>query len=556
MAKQSSHDGPVFDLCVVGAGPVGLALALAYAKRGRSVVLLESGGVSPKERAGREIEAASFDPARHAPMADAVCRALGGTSHWWGGRCVPYDPTDFEPRSWVEARWPIGFEDVAPWYGPAADFLSCGAPDFASPSDRWDGLENVSARDLERWAQVNNAARLHADELKRSNIELRLRHTALDLVLSPDERSIEAVRVHTPQGPEIVRARRYALAMGGLETTRFLLSVQRAQKRLFGGPNGALGKYYAGHISGKISKLVLHDSKSISDFDIKKDASGAYVRRRFTIDPEIQRRESLLNIAFWPDNPPFQDARHRNGLLSLVYLALSFKPLGRRLLPEAIRVTHTSGSASRYLDHVGNVLKDPIGCAGELAAVVHKRFLSQPRCPTFLSSNKGGVYALHYHAEQAPCSESRVWLGNTVDEFGTPKLVINLQYSEQDAESVLRAHRILDGSLRAAGFAELQYSHPEAERLSAILQQAQDGFHQTGTARMGSDPRNSVVDSDCKVHGLDNLHLATSAVLPTSGQANPTFTTVALAFRLAAHLAQAQGTDVPSTLETLEAVEA
>jgi choline dehydrogenase-like flavoprotein len=53
---------------------------------------------------------------------------------------------------------------------------------------------------------------------------------------------------------------------------------------------------------------------------------------------------------------------------------------------------------------------------------------------------------------------------------------------------------------------------------------------------MGSDPRSSVVDADCRVHDVHNLYVAGAAVFPTSGQANPTLTLVALALRLAGEL--------------------
>jgi len=55
---------------------------------------------------------------------------------------------------------------------------------------------------------------------------------------------------------------------------------------------------------------------------------------------------------------------------------------------------------------------------------------------------------------------------------------------------------------------------------------------------MGSNPETSVVDANCKVHHVDNLYIASSAVFPTSGQANPTLTIAALSLRLADHLAQ------------------
>jgi choline dehydrogenase-like flavoprotein len=53
---------------------------------------------------------------------------------------------------------------------------------------------------------------------------------------------------------------------------------------------------------------------------------------------------------------------------------------------------------------------------------------------------------------------------------------------------------------------------------------------------MGTDITESVVDTDLKVHGLDNLHVASCAVFPSGGSSNPTFTMMALAMRLADHL--------------------
>ena len=62
------------------------------------------------------------------------------------------------------------------------------------------------------------------------------------------------------------------------------------------------------------------------------------------------------------------------------------------------------------------------------------------------------------------------------------------------------------------------------------------GKHHIGTTRMHVDPKQGVVDPDCRVHGLSNLYVAGSSVFPTSGYANPTLTIVALALRLADHL--------------------
>jgi len=62
------------------------------------------------------------------------------------------------------------------------------------------------------------------------------------------------------------------------------------------------------------------------------------------------------------------------------------------------------------------------------------------------------------------------------------------------------------------------------------------GWHHMGTTRMHRDPKQGVVDPDCRVHGLGNLYVAGAAVFPTAGCANPTFTLVAMSLRLSDHL--------------------
>jgi choline dehydrogenase-like flavoprotein len=61
--------------------------------------------------------------------------------------------------------------------------------------------------------------------------------------------------------------------------------------------------------------------------------------------------------------------------------------------------------------------------------------------------------------------------------------------------------------------------------------------HQCGTARMGTDPESSVVDTNLKAHDLDNLYIVDASVLPTSAAVNPSLTIAALALRAGAHLA-------------------
>jgi choline dehydrogenase-like flavoprotein len=54
---------------------------------------------------------------------------------------------------------------------------------------------------------------------------------------------------------------------------------------------------------------------------------------------------------------------------------------------------------------------------------------------------------------------------------------------------------------------------------------------------MSDSPRQGVVDSDCRIHGMSNMYVAGSSVFPTAGANFPTLTLVALSLRMADHLA-------------------
>ncbi len=57
--------------------------------------------------------------------------------------------------------------------------------------------------------------------------------------------------------------------------------------------------------------------------------------------------------------------------------------------------------------------------------------------------------------------------------------------------------------------------------------------HPCGTLRFGDDPATSVLDRDCRVHGLENLYVTDSSFMPTSNGVNPSLTIAANALRVA-----------------------
>ena len=536
--------GAQYDLCVVGAGPIGLSVAMEAAEQGLSVLVLESGGMTPLGSAAIPTYGDVIDEKRHSPLDVAICRALGGTSWFWGGRCLPMDALDYDRRAHVpNSGWPIGPDALEPYYAKAAHYLDCGNDNFVSRSQDWTQLgDGVRVGALERWSRTREIANVHAGHLTSSSrITICLDVTVDGLETTAGR--VTALSASSAGASKLISARNIVLAGGGLGTAKLLLEHQRHHPAAFGGPDGALGKYYMGHTFGKIADIVLANPEAAQSMDFYLDDTGTWVRRRIDIAPEAQAEDSILNTAFRVDNPAFHDHRHKSGILSAVYLALSVPPIGRKLLSEAIRRAHV-GTGGNYGRHIANVALHPLSTAISAWQILRQRYLEKPRRTGFLIRNKSGRYALSYHGEQLPMAESRATLGSD------GRLKVDLRFCEADAVSIVKAHDRVDRALRASGLGYLDYHIAPEQRVAAVLEQAMDGFHQEGLMRMGTDPANSVVDADCRVHDFDNLFIASTGVFPTSGQANPTFTGCALGLRLAHHLAglsrKAAGAEEPS----------
>ncbi|VXA98783.1 Glucose-methanol-choline (GMC) oxidoreductase:NAD binding site [Arthrobacter sp. 9AX] len=534
-------EGTNYAVCVVGAGPVGLSFALEAADAGLRVLLLDAGGADAGRRdkpTARRRNDSIIDPDRHAPELQTTRVGLGGASWMWGGRCVTYEPVDFEQREFVpDSDWPIGFSAIEPWRAKAQDYLDCGGGGFTSDEPGWGGLGDLKMSQLERWArQPKLGPRLGALVAAHPFIDLLCDAPVVGVAFDDGGTTVEGLRILSDIPPGIVRADKYVLAAGGLETLRLLLDAQQKLPAAFGGIDGPLGRYYMGHATGSIANVVLTDPADIASMDFQLDRHDSYVRRRFSLPAESLREHRLLNCSFYFDNPPFYDYRHRNSTLSAVFLALAVPPVGRRILAEGIRLRHIGPAPRRYWPHIANILRDPIRAVTDSADILRQRYLSNVRKPGFLLRNPGGTYAIHYHSEQAANPDSRVRRNGGHNADGTPSLEIDFRYTERDIDSVLRFHDLLDERLRSAGRGRVEYLYPPEERAGAVWEQAIDGFHHIGTTRMSTVPADGVVDGDCRVHGVGNLFIASSSVLRTSAEANPTFTAVCLALRLAHHL--------------------
>jgi choline dehydrogenase-like flavoprotein len=151
-----------------------------------------------------------------------------------------------------------------------------------------------------------------------------------------------------------------------------------------------------------------------------------------------------------------------------------------------------------------------------------------------------GYTRCYVRAEAAPNAASRVTLVPDRDALGMRRVSLRWTLGTLESRTIQVATEIIARELGQAGCGRMLLLYDENARAARLgqppWQGVHGGSHHMGTTRMSVSPGEGVVDANARVHSVLNLYIAGSSVFPTVGFANPTFTIVALALRLADHL--------------------
>jgi choline dehydrogenase-like flavoprotein len=387
---------------------------------------------------------------------------------------------------------------------------------------------------IERFSCPTNFGQRYRDRLRApATVRVLLGATVTYLRTSCDGSRIDSLDVRNSRdiGFSVV-ADEVILAMGGFETPRLLLTSDDVHAAGIGNANDLVGRFYMSHIAGTIGSLQINGPSEAVWHGYDVAADGTYCRRRIALRPEVQASLGLGNAVFRLHHPRIADPGHRTGPLSAIFLAQNFisYEYSRRL------VSNVPPSAMAWLGHGLNVLADPFSTVGFLWHWLRDRTLAKRKFPSVIIRPRTNRFSLEFHAEQAPNPDSRVGLTTSRDRFGNRQIRVDWRYSRQDIETVARSFALLRDDLNEQSLGQLTLARDEADIETVVRRDGAYGGHHIGTARMGASPLSGVVDRHGKVFGVNNLYLAGSATFPTSSQANPTLTIVALALRLADHL--------------------
>ena len=212
------------DLCIVGAGAAGIAMAREFAGQRQSVIVLESGGLDFDGQV--QDLYAGVNTREDFSLSTSRFRMFGGTTSVWGGWCAPLDELDFERRDWVaDSGWPIARSDLLDCYARAQQVCQLGRFRYAVrewPSLAAGALALDSAKLEHRLWQLSPPARfgaLYRDELDRApNVRIVLNASATEIVTGENGAAARCVQIASLDGRRAqVRAKAYVLAWAALQ---------------------------------------------------------------------------------------------------------------------------------------------------------------------------------------------------------------------------------------------------------------------------------------------------------------------------------------------------
>ena len=521
------------DICIVGAGAAGITLAMEFAKTDLNVCLLESGTLDVEERNQELYEATEtyegVPDERILPMESVRLRYFGGTTNHFSGGSGELGAIDFRHRPWVpNSGWPIGEKDLAPAYDRARSYMDLGK--YANAKKIWNNFDlqpydfdlKKIGYHAERWTGYINGGvgnwegpvrfgQKYRKELKNSkNIRVFFSANAYDIKTNAEANYVTEVEVRSFSGKRTyISARAFVLATGGLEVARLLLSSDTVESGGLGNQQDLVGRNYIDHHVAIIGSVTVGDPNRFANLFSRtrvfnKMRSHVSLRAADSWQEKHQVLNNLIGLIGDDDeSAPIYAARE-------VYLKLKrgeiSKIRGEKLLSALSGVSEVAYQWYR-------------------AREGHEVWI--PKIDTF---------DVRLITEQAPNDESRVFLNDEKDELGMRRLTVSVSMTELDKRSMLKSGMLVASECARLGIGRTRLEEWLTSDSGDFYGDRSGGSHHCGTTRMSNSPQNGVVNSDCRMHSVDNLYVASSAVFPTNGYVSPTYTIVALTIRLADHL--------------------
>lgn len=444
---------------------------------------------------------------------------LGGRSLMWGRQSYRLAPMDFEAnaKDGHGTDWPIRYDDLAPWYDHVERFIGVAGskegldqlpdgeflPPFGLNDAEIQFKQAIEAKFPGRKVIPGRVAKLshaqpHHEELGRTSCQNR----------SLCERGCTYGAYHSSLSSSLPAAER----TGNLTI-----------------------------VTDAIVHSIVHDPKTGKATGVR--VIDAHTKKHRTYDAKlifgcastIGTAQILLNSkseAFPTGLANSSDMVGRN-LMDHVYAVtvIGALPGGPKTYYHGRRPTGLYIPRFRNVTEDGNFLRG-FGYQGAVMRLGWRStLLGKPGIGAELKKRGRGlapwIVALGGFGEMLPNPDNRVTLSDKTDQWGIP--IVHIDCAMGDNEHKIAEQIVADGKAMiqaAGGFVLSGESKPGVPGL---------GIHEMGTARMGKDPKTSVLNKFNQAHDVPNLFITDGSAMTSSGCQNPSLTYMALTARAAAH---------------------
>jgi choline dehydrogenase-like flavoprotein len=514
-----------FDVIVIGTGPGGGSLAQRLAPTGKRILVLERGDYLPREAANWDT-AAVFNEGRYqadetwfdqsgrafVPMLHYV---VGGNSKVYGAALVRLRRADFgalHHRDGVSPAWPIGYDAFDPYYLEAERLFHVHGLRGEDPSEPNDLAPFPYPR-------VEHEPRIASLSESLTQQGLKPFHLPLGVLLDQKPGTGEpthasaCIRCAAFDGfpcltngkadsqivcidPMVKFHPNVTLLTNAYVTTLDTDAAGRTIKGVNVTRHGATERYSADVVvvaCGSLNSALL----------LLRSANAAHPNGLANGSDQVGRnymrhnQSVMLAVSRVPNDTVFQKT-----------LALSDFYFGTKDWPYPMGFIQMCGKL-----HAANL-------RGEIPPRLG-RFISTPR----LEGIARHTLDFWLSSEDLPDPDNRVTLGGD----GAVRLALTPNNMEAHVQLSRQLKAVMDATNTNGAFWDRSVYVSKAIPIEGVS-------HQVGTLRFGTDPRTSVLDTDCKAHEIDNMYVTDGSFFPSSAAVNPTLTIIANALRVADHL--------------------
>lgn len=268
-----------FDTIIIGAGAAGITTAITLEKFGKSVALIEGGGLEYSEES-QNIYRGDVKGDPYFDLDVTRLRYLGGSTNHWGGWCRPFEKIDFE-RNYLGEKyeWPIKFKEIDRYKNEACSILEIESSFELKSSDD----PNVKAIKFQFSPPVRFSKK-YLSKLKSSKLISVFINSNLTKV-SGSNRNIHSVDINNYRQKKLnLRAKNFVFSMGGIENSRFLLWIDRSLPGIFFDEKLPIGKYWMEHPHFTLGRALIDNQKVSHNY--------------YSLTDKAQKKLNILNCGF------------------------------------------------------------------------------------------------------------------------------------------------------------------------------------------------------------------------------------------------------------------